>query len=717
MAGKIPTWEETDSIPSWDETAPTAARPKEQRPPQPLTHDVQAFGSDQAGKLASQYFPRAAKAASQGKGYGPQVGASILDLLSLPGRAIRSSGVAPKGATWRDGNPELARTDGFMADPGMGAALLTAPFTMGASIPAIMGAGAVAGTASAAAHQGDKMLEGGEFSPGQTAGEIALNTLLPVVARGAGHGLQWSGKKIMNTIMKVKEGIQEQIAKTGEETIADLIFKHNLDSPIPFRGGVEGIQTRNNALRQKANDAFGNILDEADRVVTLTSKAPQQAAAGAARTGVNASGRVVTEPDVIYAGQMENPAIEGGRQILIPESTVPGAPDVVRAGMNRSPLLTDGKPGIVITPAPRPGAMPPEVAITPNPVQMPNRIDPRYAKPGATPTSNQPPIANAPEGAAYGIPSDRNLPTVRAGAPVPVAGRQAIPIENGDPFTEEELKLLGRAPGVPAEAPAGFSGSGPPLDQGTLRLPPGIPGASESAIDLTKKIDLGKAIRDAFSKLGAEFQEGGMHAGVLPGIDQGEEYWSGALARKTGEDLVPAPIRLSEGFERPVPVRFSQGFKQEAGDAGNFLATDPGDVKGKARFANALYREIRDQQNGLLPDLIPINKLLSETHPIKAGLEDAIPRLEKNNIISPTDLWSLAPAAVGGGAGMAAHSPMAATLAFSAPLTLNRLSKNPTVASQMYRLGESMVDPLVLANARKKAIERALSYNLFGAGP
>jgi hypothetical protein len=271
-----------------------------------------------------------------------------------------------------------------------------------------------------------------------------------------------------------------------------------------------------------------------------------------------------------------------------------------------------------------------------------------------------------------------------------------IPLSGADPLTPEDLKLLGRAPSAPGETSgAGFADAGP-SGQGPLRLPPGTP---ETVTNLTKKIDLGQAIRNAFSKMGSEFSEQGKHAGVLPGIDQGREYWEGALARKTDDGV--------------VPIRFSQGFKQETGDAGNFLASDPGDVKGKARFANALYREIRDQQNELMPDLIPVNKVLSETHPIKEGLEDALPRLEKNNLITPSDLWTLGPAAFGGGAGLMAGNPGAATMAFAAPLLANRLSKNPTVASQMYRFGESMADPGVFGNSRKRAIERALATGLF----
>jgi hypothetical protein len=652
---------------------------------------VTFLGSENLGKIMADVFPRVAKGAVEGRGAGAQAGAGLLDAASLPGRGIASTGVALEGATWRDGNPELGKIKGerfagkVLRDPGTGAALLAAPFTGGASIPALIASGAFTGAASATAHQGENLLEGRDFSPGQAAGEIALNALLPILAKGGGKVLKAGGKKILNTILKPKEGVQEQITKTGEKTIADLIFKHKLDSPIPFTGGVEGIQTRNSVLRAKANEEFGKILDEADRAVTLTSKAPPKAAP-AGKTNIFTSGGV---DDAIRMPPEQ--AARLGRADLLPESTIPGPEDVVAAGMNRPPLLTAGRPAVIIPPAPRPVANPPEVAITPNRVEMPNQIDPRLIQPRATSTPNQPPIPDAPPGAAYGIPSGRNLPALRSNATPPAALPPGVPLSGAAPLTPEEAALLGLPPGATGAPRRGFA-QAEPFSQAQLGAPPT---SSETTVDLTKKINLQEAIDNAFGKLGREFADEGKHAGVLPGIDQGKGYWEEALARKTGDGN--------------VPIRFSQGFKQETGDAGNFLATDPGDVKGKARFANALYREIRDQQNEMMPELIPINKLLSETHPIKEGLADAIPRLEKNNLITPSDLWTLGPAAFGGGLGYQGGGVGAGAMAFAAPLLANRLSKNPTFASQLYRFGESMVDPGAFGVLRKRAIERALA--------
>lgn len=684
--------------------------PDKPKPPAPNPRDQVTFlGSENLGKIMADVFPRVAEGTVKGRGAGAQAKAGLLDAVSLPGRGIAASGPAPEGATWKDGNPDLGKIKGdrfagkVLRDPGTGAALLTAPFTAGLSVvpeatnlaralnyARVAGQGAIAGTASAAAHQAENSLEGMEVSPKEALGEIALNALLPVASRAGGKVLKAGGKKILNTILKPKQGVQEQVAKTGEKTIADLIFKHRLDSPVPFTGGVEGIQTRNDALRDKMNEEFGQILDDADRVVTLTSKAPPQAAAQG-KTNIFASGGTEAAPIRMPPEQ----AARLGRADLLPESTVPGPDDVVAAGMNRPVLLTDGRPAVIVTPAPRPVANPPQVIITPNQVEMPNQIDPRLIQPRAMPTSNQPPISDAPAGTAYGIPSSRNLPVPRGNATPPAALPPGVPLSGADPLTAEEAALLGLPPGATAAPGAGFAQASP-LNQVRLEAPLRD---AETVVDLTKKINLQEAIDNAFGKLGREFSDQGKHAGVLPGIDQGKEYWEQALARKTGDGN--------------VPIRFSQGFKQEAGDAGNFLATDPGDVKGKARFANALYREIRDQQNEMMPDLIPINKVLSETHPIKEGLADAIPRLEKNNLITPSDLWTLAPAAVGGGVGMAASNPLAASLAFAAPLAVNRLSKNPTVASQLYRFGESMADPGAFGTLRKRAIERAIAAGLF----
>lgn len=485
MATKIPSWDQTTEIPAWDDTKPIEPKPAKAEPN--ARDQVTFLGSENLGKLMADVFPRVARETVKGSGYGKQVGAGLLDELSLPGRGVASSGEAPKGATWKDGNPELGKIkgDGFaqnvMRDPATGAALLMAPITFGASIPALMGAGAIAGLASASAHQGERALEGQDVSIPQAAGEVALNTLMPAVGNVGGRVLQGTGKKILNTILKPKEGVQDQIERTGAKHIADLIFGRNLDSPIPFTGGVSGIQARNDAVRAEANKAFGGVMD------------------------------------------------------------------------------------------------------------------------------------------------------------------------------------------------------------------------ANKSVD----VDLLKAAADAEAKMGNDFATKGTHSGVLPGIETGKNHWLASLEKG-------AP-------SGKAPLAFSQGHKQEVGEAGNFLATDPHEVKGAARFANEYYNQIRDAQNALVPELKPLNKTLSDTRPIKEALADAIPRLEKNNLITPSDMWTLGPAALlGGGVGLGGGGTSGSALAFAAPLIANRLSKNPTFASQMYRLGESMIDPGTASTIRKRAIERMLSTGLYG---
>lgn len=360
------------------------------------------------------------------------------------------------------------------------ATLPTAAMTGGGSTVAqVAKAGLKQGLVSAGTHQAENVAEGRDISPKGAIAEIVLSTLLPVAAKKGGAYLKEKGKDIINSLVKTKQGIQEQIEKVGAETVADLFFANNVDSPIPFKGSLKGAAERTGGIRADANQKFGQVMD--------------------ANKGV--------------------------------------------------------------------------------------------------------------------------------------------------------------------------------------------------------EIDLLQSAANASKKMGQEFVDEGKHAGVLPGIKKGEEQWLESLAAK--------------GQTGKVPLKFSQGFKQEVGDAGNFLATDPAEVKGAARFANEFYRDIRDQQNQQVPDLIPLNRTLSETKPLKEALEDALVRTGKNNLLTPSDLWTLAPALMAGGAGQMAAGPGAAAAAFAAPLAVNRLSKNPTFASQLYRLGESMENPGPIAEVRKKAIERALATGLF----
>lgn len=249
MAGaKIPSWDETIEIPAWDQTEDPSAPEKFSR------DDVSFLGSDKAGPAASLMFPRAAKASAEGKGYGGQVGASLLDLLSLPGRGIGSTGEAPKGGGL---NEALGDTKGkgitqaILRDPGAAAAAATAPFTGG--LP-LLASGAIAGAGSAAAHQGEKVLEGGKASPLGAAGEVALNAVIPAGLQKLGKPLQAAGKGFMQSILKPSKFLRE---KTNLD-MGTLI--ETLGSMRPFKGSVRGMGKKADALEGAANTKYGDIV-------------------------------------------------------------------------------------------------------------------------------------------------------------------------------------------------------------------------------------------------------------------------------------------------------------------------------------------------------------------------------------------------------------------------------------------------------------------------
>lgn len=431
-------------------------------------------------------MPSRARAEKEGAGLPRQMLARAKDVATvLPAAAYAAAETVnprdPKSA--RTFKENLADREGgtlvkkIANDP---ATLPTSAMTGGGSTVAqVAKAGLKQGLVSAGTHQAENLAEGRDISPKAALAEVLLSTLLPVVAKKGGKYLKEKGKDVINSLVKAKQGVQEQIEKVGAESVADLFFANKVDSPIPFKGGLKDAAERTGGIRADANQKFGRVME--------------------ANKGV--------------------------------------------------------------------------------------------------------------------------------------------------------------------------------------------------------EIDLLQSASNASKKMAQEFADEGKHAGVLPGINKGEETWLDALAAK--------------GQSGKAPLKFSQGFKQEVGDAGNFLDTDPADVKGAARFANEFYRDIRDQQNQFVPELIPLNRTLSETKPLKEALEDALVRTGKNNLVTPSDLWTLAPALLAGGAGQMAAGPGAAAAAFAAPLAVNRLSKNPTFASQLYRLGESMENPGPISEVRKKAIERALSTGLF----
>lgn len=230
--------------------------------------------------LMEAVFPRASKATSESKGLGSRAGASLLDLVSLPGRAVAAStehpiipfaypgdlnslGKVDKGPFTSEGGKKFSKslsdTKGssllgqIVRDPGAAAALATAPLTGGLSLPI---AGAIGGAASAAAHQGDRALEGKGVSPAGAAGEVALNAALPYGAKKLGTGLKYAGKGYMQSILKPSEFLRE---KTNLD-MGDLI--ETLGSMRPFKGSIRGMGKTADALEKNANKKYGEIVAE-----------------------------------------------------------------------------------------------------------------------------------------------------------------------------------------------------------------------------------------------------------------------------------------------------------------------------------------------------------------------------------------------------------------------------------------------------------------------
>lgn len=259
-------------------------------PPDRLRKGLTFAGSEAAGEAASGLFPRAAEAAAEGKGYGRQVLGAGLDLLSLPGRAAASLGKDKGESTLNS----MADTEGdnfvgkVLRDPATGAALLTAPvggaavgLTRGLGLGARLGgaatAGALEGTASAAAHQGEAVNQGKSVDMGEAAGEVALNAAIPVGAgllgaggkqllRGAGGLLKMHGEKIATTTIKpslkdMKDGFR----------IAN-VFKHGLEGTLEET--QEKLSTKFDDLSRQlsekiqGSDAKVDLLDVLDEATS-----------------------------------------------------------------------------------------------------------------------------------------------------------------------------------------------------------------------------------------------------------------------------------------------------------------------------------------------------------------------------------------------------------------------------------------------------------------
>lgn len=655
-------------------------------------------------------FPRTSKAQS----LGGKLGGATLDVLSLPGRTIAASTdhpIAPFAYAGADYSPKdgeegsftpqggrqfansLGDTKGgsipgrIVRDPGLAASLLAAPLTGGVSLAGLGGLAArsaLTGAASVAAHQGDNILDGKGFQPKQALAEEALNVAIPVLGAKIAGPLKSAGVKIYNSVLKpsgrtIKAGFAPSKAEVLKGTEALLESGHTSKG---------GLAAANQSVEDRIDELAGQIEDiitQKSRPQTVTTKA-EAFDQPVEKTGIDATGG--TEEPPIYAQPPRAGQLPGGSRQL-PESTVPGPPGVVNAGMNKPPQI--GGPEPIITPAPRPGATPPDVAITPNRTPMPNQIDPRFVRPTATRTPNQPPIPDAPEGVSYGALSDRNLPAPYqpagplVGQPAPAAGAPS----------EEEIRqaLLGRSAGLPGQ-PLPEASTIPP---GGIRqpgqLPPGATGPAGKTIDVTKRIDLMDALNAAKRGIGQELTAGD-HAGLASDVGKGVSQWRGDL--------------VARGMAGPVSPKQALTYQRGVGAMGKFdYGQNPQLVPPKARVANKLYGQIGDRLEEVAPEIGPLRKEISTLIPQRMALTDAAARTDKNFAVGLRE--ALAGAAALSGA--ASGGPAAALPALGLAGTI-RAASSPRAGDALFRAGKSLGQQSTL----RDAIKRMLLETVFAPG-
>jgi hypothetical protein len=655
-------------------------------------------------------FPRTEKAAEAGRSYPAQVGSAGLDIASLPGRFAGSLNAPDGGSIMEPAGPggsmipvqagavkgrkgaesgltaAMADTQGksfgqrILRDPGTAAALVAAPFTGGVSLAGVGGAalrGGLVGAASAATHQAENALDGRGVNPLQAGTEVALNAAIPAGGAWAAPYVKLAGAKIFNSVVKPSK----QAIRAGYNT------EKFLDTGL---GG--SLKSSHQSVEDKIDDLAAQIEDiitQKSRPATVTSKGAAPGPNPAPRSGVDASGRVVDEAeDVIYQGAAANPAVSGLRGL--PESTVPGPDDVIQSGMNRPAQLPPPPP--IITPAPRPRLETPDVAVPPNRAPMPNQIDPRFIRPTATSTPNQPPIPSAPLNEAYGVPSSRNLPAT--------VGNRGMQATEGQAVSPEEqiAAILGRPP-----APTKLAGLKPNLGPATLRGASGEaaeapfrggqaalpPGASEQVTDITKRVDLLDALNSTKRGMRQELASGA-HAGLADDIGSGQAQWLADLEAR--------------GMAGAVPPVNALTYQRGVGAMGKFdYGQNPQLVPPKARVANKLYGQIGDRLEEVAPEIGPLRKEISDLIPARMALTGALERTDKNFALSLKE----AIAAAGAMQGAAAAGPIGALPGLGLAGSIHA-SQSPRIGNFLYQQGKSMAEPSALRDAIKRYLLQAV---------
>lgn len=170
-----------------------------------------------------------------------------------------------------------------------------------------------------------------------------------------------------------------------------------------------------------------------------------------------------------------------------------------------------------------------------------------------------------------------------------------------------------------------------------------------------------------------------------------------------------AEIASPEG--KSISARKAKNIQQDVGRAGEFRPeVDTRDIEGEARFANKLYGNMAGEFDKKIPELAPFNRILSSTRPADIALRQAAERISNNYGISLTDaiiLAGMAGATTTGGVFGGKEGAGAGASAGLSLFALNRLKRNPTFATQLFKSGEFLQDPT--SESLKRALQRISS--------
>jgi hypothetical protein len=134
---------------------------------------------------------------------------------------------------------------------------------------------------------------------------------------------------------------------------------------------------------------------------------------------------------------------------------------------------------------------------------------------------------------------------------------------------------------------------------------------------------------------------------------------------------------------KETPVDRAVAFRRAVGAEGKFSSDPDAVVRGKALFANKFYRNINKQLDQF-PETRELDKGLSATKSLEQGLDAAVERTGKNQILSFGDMAALG---FGAGAGSFTGNPALGGLAM---LAYRKASMSPAVANRLWQLGGAL---------------------------